>query len=148
MIDLRLAKRDDSNDIFAWRNDEHTRVMSITTEIVKREDHEKWFIASLRNVNRVLLIGEKGNSKIGVCRFDYNENNQKTTVSINLNPGMRGKNLGMTLLRNAINFYRKNNQSELNATIKKENIASIKCFEKTGFVFLHEDDTYKYYRLD
>ena len=42
-ISVRLASKSDIKDIYEWRNDKITRQMSINSNIVKWENHTKWF---------------------------------------------------------------------------------------------------------
>ena len=65
-------------------------------------------------------------------------------VSINLNPIMRGRNISFALLSGAIETYKKNNLVELHAKIKKENVVSLKIFQKCKFSVVHEDDACYY----
>ena len=46
-IKIRNAKENDTKDIFEWRNDEITREMSHSSEIIEWENHCKWFLSSL-----------------------------------------------------------------------------------------------------
>lgn len=146
-VEVRKAKDSDSDDIYAWRNDAKTCAMSVNNTTVSIEDHEKWFKESMKNSHRTLYIGENEHFKIGVCRFDYNQKDQTSTVSINLNPRARGHGFSIPFLKKSITLFQKQHQSELCATIRKDNIPSIKCFEKCGFEFFSADDEYNYYRL-
>jgi len=148
MLMIRPAIADDSNDILAWRNDEYSRSMSIDTAIVRDIDHHKWFLSSLNNPLRLLLIGVIENSKVGICRFDFDTEKNQSIISINLNPSKRGQGLGIELLKSSIAEYRKKNNFDLAAVIKKDNIASIKCFLKCDFKLSHNDDIYNYYTLE
>jgi sialic acid synthase SpsE len=56
MLNVREAEEKDSADIYEWRNDELTRQMAHTTDLVEWEGHSKWFAASLINENRLLVI--------------------------------------------------------------------------------------------
>ena len=55
MIRVRLAKNEDSNEIFEWRNDPVTREMFINSDIVKINEHRNYFESTLVNKNRCLL---------------------------------------------------------------------------------------------
>ena len=58
MPNTRKANKRDSRDIFDWRNDELTRQMSHTTDLVEWEKHSTWFAASLANPQRLLVMCE------------------------------------------------------------------------------------------
>ena len=143
---IRPATPQDSDDLFTWRNDQQTRAMSISIDEVAHADHDRWFDATLSNPNRVLYIGEVDNNKIGMCRFDIGED-KTAIVSINLNPLMRGKGWSVEFLKRSIDTFWEISKIDLNATIKHNNTASIKCFENIGFVHKTSDDNFHDYVL-
>ena len=55
---IRQANESHSRDIFDWRNDELTRQMFHTTDLVEWSEHSAWFAASLTNTERLLVICE------------------------------------------------------------------------------------------
>ena len=148
MIGVRLATFEDSNDIFEWRNDSHTRQMSHNTKAVEREEHKSWFEATLKNSNRCLLVcNDENGEKVGVVRFDIEINVAK--LSINLNPNVRGRGLAKKCLNEAIRFVRNAypKLKFLKAKIKNINIASRKTFEGIGFEFEVENDGVRHYKI-
>lgn len=150
-IKIRKAFFVDSEDLLRWRNDETTRINSITSDIISPLDHEKWFDNSLKASNKFLFIGEldEDREKIGVCIFDLNIKLNTCKISINLNPKMRGLGFSAKLLSSAITAFKLENFIDINieAVIKKNNSASIRCFQKCYFKFTNEDQDYKYYLL-
>ena len=143
---VRLATSEDSHDVWCWRNDPLTRAMFKNTDEVSRESHDRWFDGSLANPTRLLFIGSLVNEdKIGICRFDIDDESKIAEVSLNLNPSMRGKNLSRALLSEAISVFRFSSRLPMRATIKKQNIASMKCFTTCGFTLDSEDKEYHYY---
>jgi len=143
---IKDAEIIDSIDLFEWRNDQLSCCMSKNNKKLTIEEHEIWYQDSLKNPSRKLYIGIDSNEKIGICRFDYDELDNYSEISINLNPKMRGKNLSYEFLNNAIKKYATNNHYKLKATIKKENKASLKIFEKSGFLYFSEDSNFFYLR--
>ena len=147
-LTVRKATGKDSADIWKWRNDAHTRQMSITTDEVGWEAHSNWYNNSLKNINRYLYVGTiDTTNKVGMCRFDIDATKNTAEVSINLNPDFRNKKISLLLLRKAIDIFAKAQNVELAAKIKKENTASIKCFCSCNFIFDYEDEIYNYYKL-
>lgn len=133
-IKIRSAKENDSKDIFEWRNDELTRQMSHTSEIIEWENHSRWYSNSLDSESRILLICEDDRKeKIAIIRFDISESN--AVISINLNPTQRSKGLAKSCLIESIEFFSKEyiEIKNLIAEIKEENIASQKTFLGIGF---------------
>ena len=133
-VKIRSAKENDSKDIFEWRNDELTRQMSHTSEIIEWENHSRWYSNSLDSESRILLICEDDRKeKIAIIRFDISESN--AVISINLNPTQRSKGLAKSCLIESIEFFSKEyiEIKNLIAEIKEENIASQKTFLSIGF---------------
>jgi RimJ/RimL family protein N-acetyltransferase len=145
-LTLRHADEADSEDIWRWRNDEQTRLWSVTTERVGWDEHCRWFEQSLANEMRCLYIGiDRSGEKIGICRFDIDEQSNTAEVSINLNPLHRGKRLSVPLLSSAIAIFQAIQRIDLTATIKKANTTSIRCFTSCGFTLSSDDEEYNFY---
>ncbi|MDB4008847.1 GNAT family N-acetyltransferase [Amylibacter sp.] len=147
MINTRAATITDSKDIFEWRNDELTRKMSHTTDILEWEGHSAWFASSLKNKNRLLLLCEDINDskKIAVVRFDINS--LRALVAINLSPEMRGEGISKQCLSESIEKFKNvfPQVVALDAEIKLENIASQKVFKSVGFLNVRYDVTTMYF---
>ncbi len=137
LIVVRRAIETDSKIIFAWRNDETTRAMSLTTDEVGWEGHSKWYEATLENQNQCLLVcsNAKTHQQVAVVRFDID--GEVAVISINLSPFMRGKGLANVCLREAVAHFSSiyKSVSCIEAEIKPINIASRKAFEGAGFRF-------------
>lgn len=141
---IRRATDSDLRDLWEWRNDQLTREMSVNAEPVPLDVHSAWYARALRDPRRLIYIGEVGAQKIGMARFDLRDN--ETEVSINLNPAVRGRSLAaLFLMASIFEFDRK--EVPLLATIRKKNAASIRCFERCGFLKYREDDQFIFYRL-
>ena len=125
---IRQATESDSRNIFEWRNDLLTLGMSHNKKTIEWKTHIDWFINTLKSENSLILICENNIDKIGVVRFDISNINAK--VSINLNPGMRGKNLSKECLIKSIKFFSKKfpKIQRLEAEVSNDNIASKKIF--------------------
>ncbi len=156
MIIARRATEQDSEDLFAWRNDPVTRAASVSIDPVSWAEHSDWFAASLANRSRWLFIvmaSEDGGAdgaapaKIGMCRFDVQPDGASAEVSINLNPDYRGRGLAGEVLRMAIQEFRRGVSPELalTATIRSSNQASVSIFERAGFRLTSTDGQFGYY---
>jgi len=146
---IRLANMADSQAIWEWRNDPHTRKMSANSQKISWDEHSKWYGSILASKSSLIFIGTVNTPPhaIGMVRFDIDTNASNAEVSINLNPNWRGKNISKTLLRLAIKRFRESQKTTITATIKKVNLASIRCFEACGFKFKDENESYFLYRL-
>lgn len=136
------ASKYDAIDIYLWRNDAQTKKMSGGVESIELSKHMIWMKNVLLNSSEKIFIGIEDKIKIGVCRFSFNAIDGNAEVSINLNPSMRNKGLSSVFLKLSMNEYFANKKIDLIAKIKKENLASIKCFQKSGFSIKSESEEY------
>tara|TARA_Y100000589_G_scaffold175238_1_gene166328 strand:+ start:7854 stop:8714 length:861 start_codon:yes stop_codon:yes gene_type:complete len=136
---IRYINNQDSEEIYIWRNDSKTRSMSINKKLITRTEHNYWFKNSLNNINREILIAEIKESKLGICRFDFNEKLNIAQIAINMNPEFRGKGYGKKLLKEAINHYLNKKNCVLIAKIKVNNLISKNLFLSIGFKITGKD---------
>ena len=137
---IRIADLSDLQDIFEWRNDSYGRSMFLSAKVVSLNEHIDWYQRSLENPNRRIYIGSINELKVGVVRFDFDENTEKSEVSINLNPIFRGRGFGFALLSKSISVYKQSKGSPLIAIVKKGNGSSLRIFTKCGFHNKFEDN--------
>jgi len=147
MPNIRKANEGDSRDIFDWHNDELTRQMSHTTDLVEWSGHSAWFAASLTNTKRLLVIceDEDTDEKVAIVRFDIED--RRALISINLSPQMRGKRKAKGCLGDAISFFQRyfSDVRFIDAEIKPINIPSQQSFVGVGFVLVKQDAGVLYY---
>jgi len=132
-IQIRLATISDCKSLFDWRTDEISKAMFFNESSPSIEEHNSWFEKSLSNANRTMYIGELGDEKIGMCRFDFEQSKLCAEVSINMNPACRGRGLGKKLLFESTECYFVKNKHSLLAKVKPNNLASLKIFDYAGF---------------
>ena len=133
-LTLREAQACDCFDILDWRNDPETRKHSFDSELIGREEHERWFTRKLGNPGSSFYIGLLGKDKAGTVRFD--DVGDFVRVNVMLNPLFRGKGLGAELIRLGTEkfFSEKGLRKPIHAEILAGNPASLKAFEKAGYV--------------
>lgn len=144
---LRLRKADatDMKMVFEWRNDEWIVSLSESQRLVSWEEHEKWFINTIDN-NAVLyyIIEVKQNDKnfgaIGSIRLTSEQLHAVVTIYL-LKPYC-GLGWGYKALLDAINkgFAEWPHIQCIWASIRSDNIPSIKMFEKAGFIQVNEEN--------
>jgi len=136
-LNLRKASVGDIDDLFEWANDPITRRNSYNQEKIDYTSHVKWAQNRLNSSDCLFLIFENSKAqKIGFVRFDKNEQ-KNWVISINIAPVQRGNGYSVELLRRAIShFVNIKDEAEVEAYIKRENIASVKAFERAGFEVL------------
>lgn len=98
-IDIRLARLDDSEKMFQWRNHPSVREISRNANVIDWQNHQKWFAAALADSNKILLIGQYSECPVGVVRFDVR--NDEAEISIYLAPDKVSSGLGRSLLQTA-----------------------------------------------
>ncbi|MGG6231418.1 GNAT family N-acetyltransferase [Tenacibaculum sp. SDUM215027] len=137
LINVREANLNDINLLFDWANDELTRKNSFNSHEISFKEHEQWFTSKFKNSNSLFFIGMINNKSIGLVRYEIGEEN--TIVSISIDKNFRGKKLAPSLLKESSKSYFKKSKKPILAYIKKENIASVKSFEKAGYTFYLEE---------
>ena len=138
----------DCKEVFEWRNNELTRQMAGSSEIVIWDDHLRWYENALANENRMLLICEAKDRinlcKLGIVRFDFNEDSANSEISINLSPSIRGKGYAKKCLKKSIAYMLDERPmcDSITANIKKINKISKYLFEQVGFKMVSENDIF------
>ena len=147
-LSLRLATKEDSEDIWRWRNDPLTRAMSFHSDPIDWDSHSTWYLKTLQVSDRILLIGvDDKKNKVGTIRFDLTAP-CRAEVSFNLNPSFRGKGLGKLLLAKGIKFAKNvKGISNFDSKVKSENKASIAMFLSVGFEFVSSKGGMNLYRI-
>jgi RimJ/RimL family protein N-acetyltransferase len=146
-ITLRKITADDKIRTFEWANDEQTRINSFNSKLISFEEHSAWFDNKLTDEKALYFIGEINNYPIGLLRFDIE--NDKVITGIVIDKELRGKKLASEFLRIGCETISKLTGNPIVAFIKKDNIPSIKSFEKAGFIFsssikINNIDSYEY----
>jgi UDP-2,4-diacetamido-2,4,6-trideoxy-beta-L-altropyranose hydrolase len=136
-ISIRRAGCDDCDSMYDWRNAEETRRYIFDDKPIPLETHRFWFYNSLKNPDRMLLIGEIDNKPVGVLRYDFSEN--EALISVYLVPGGQGQGVGSQLIRCGTQWIKEQcpNIKTINAEIFKENVASLRAFESAGYIEHH-----------
>ena len=134
-LSLRVARDDDVERVWLWRNDPVTRSASQVHEPVTWPEHRAWWRRSFRAPGRHFFIIQTRGDPVGMIRLDrLDEDPQAFEISINLSAGARGRGIGAEGLRLACKEEApKLGAARLHATIAVGNGASAKIFERLGF---------------
>jgi UDP-2,4-diacetamido-2,4,6-trideoxy-beta-L-altropyranose hydrolase len=135
-ISIRRATNKDTKLVFDWSNDPLTRKNSFNSEAIIYENHIKWFSKKIIDKNTLVHIAEYLSLPVGVIKYKNSEGN--LLIGITISKEFRGKKLAYFLLLKSIQNCFSEFNSPITAYIKKENIPSIKIFEKIGFVLQNE----------
>jgi UDP-2,4-diacetamido-2,4,6-trideoxy-beta-L-altropyranose hydrolase len=132
-IRLRMATMDDCESIYKWRNAEETRRHFFDHGLIKWKDHCRWLEDTIKNSDRVLLVGEFHGQEIGVLRYDHV--GEAAVVSVYLLPGTHGQGLGSQLLRTGTDWVKHNffDVKRIRAEVLFSNFSSKRAFEKAGY---------------
>ena len=88
---LRDVGLEDCTFFYECRNDEEARRNARNTKHIDYSEHESWFRRTINDSSVVIYVGEEGNEKIGVVRFNYGN---PTEVFIHLHPSKRRQGYG------------------------------------------------------
>ena len=132
-IEIREIQDDDINDLFNWRNHPEVRKNFFNTNPISWDEHEKWFKAKIKDSYTSIYIACSGKDKVGSIRFE--DKSDVIKVSVMLNPDFLGKGFGSEVIRLGTERFikEKNPDKPIHAEIKKDNIASLKAFQRAGF---------------
>lgn len=136
-ISLRPATHDDSRRLWEWANDPTTRSNSFTGDPILWTTHEKWFVDKLRSPVTAIFIGlATDGAPFGQIRFDWNAHGD-ADIAVVVAPGARGGRLGAALIQAGVEKMLLNPDVRLmNAYVKRDNLASVRAFERAGFRLL------------
>jgi len=146
----RPATLEDARPLWEWRNDQATRVASLSSEVVAWDDHLAWLADSLTRTDRMLLVVEDPGSStgpIGTVRWDLErmgegqrEGEHAWEVSITVAPERRRQSLARPLLRAgevALSEWTRTSATEVTAylaVVHIDNGASLRLFETSAYV--------------
>ena len=141
-IELRGATADDAELVHTWANDPVTRAASFSSAEIPLADHLAWFGRQLAAAGHHLLIAEtEAGAPFAFVRLDTREQAEdRCTISINLDPAVRGQGLGTATLEAASCWAAGAGLRFIDALIRPTNRASVRAFEKAGYVHASETE--------
>ncbi len=146
-MELRRATMEDAEAILSWRNDETTRAGSFTQNIITLDSHKKWMERKLADKSCYMFMLTEGEELLGNIRLDLADGKGEIAeISYMINPLFRGKGHGKDILR-LVEKELPPTVKALTGFVKNENEASMKCFEKNGYVRLSAGDIMGFIKL-
>jgi UDP-2,4-diacetamido-2,4,6-trideoxy-beta-L-altropyranose hydrolase len=132
-IEIRLAKPDDSEKLFQWRNHPSIREVNRNANVIDGQDHQSWFASVLTDPKKMLLIGQRSESPVGVVRFD--KQNEEAEISIYVVPERASSGLGLSLLQSAEQWLTANHPEirKIQAHVLGTNERSQRLFSTAGY---------------
>jgi UDP-2,4-diacetamido-2,4,6-trideoxy-beta-L-altropyranose hydrolase len=143
-ISLRRAVSEDIDLTFRWAVNSEIRRYSFQQHQITILEHTEWFSKKIRDKNCHFFIVEYNLKPIGCIRFDVH--NIEAIISYLLDPAYHGQGFGQLILKKGIERLLVVNRQELTAikvisgNVMKNNIPSIKAFERLGFVQTDQGD--------
>lgn len=144
-ITLLPAKptEEDARLVMRWRNDPVTRRNSFHQEKKVWESFYGEFRDEYFKMKKLPpLFGLHRGERVGFLRFrEYQLNDVRdgvVEVGIMISPEFRRRGFGVNLIEMGVDWAFERGVDRVVAEIKRENIASIRAFEKAGFLFYDE----------
>ena len=141
---LRNLEISDLDELFVWRNHPLTRANSFDKKEISFTEHKEWFNGILGSNLTVTYIMEREDVPVGVIRFDMEtESERAAKISYLIDPLKHGEGLGTKILDNGIEKISQENKKleKVFGYVLKENLASIRIFEKLSFKKVLEDNS-------
>ena len=131
----RLADAADARLYFDWANDPETRQQSFNSEPIIWENHEAWFARKIIDRKVLLLVLETADDvPVGQVRFEKQADGE-VIIGVSVDAKFRGRGLATQLVTEACRVCRNRwGNVPVTAYIKTENFASVRAFERAGFV--------------
>jgi len=132
---MRDVSAQDSAELFEWRNEIGVRKFSHNQEPISERDHTSWLFNRIKTLTgEPFWVFEEGLNKVGIVRFDFKPEFNHFSISIMVNPSLRGRGYGKIILNNAIeNFLKLNLKANFRAEVHKDNVTSKSLFLDAGF---------------
>ncbi|KVV13960.1 GNAT family N-acetyltransferase [Flavobacterium sp. TAB 87] len=133
-IELCLATFDDAQLLFDWANDKLVRHNSLSTKPILLDTHLKWLSHKLNSESKIYLL-RFNKTSVGQIRFDFIDD--FWFIDYSIDEKYRGKGFGKILIELGMLNFRQGDTFK--AVVKKENISSLRIFQKLGFEGLEAD---------
>lgn len=140
-VDLFLIPANESHCdlIYEWTNDDEVRKNSFNINKIPYDEHVNWYSKKLKDIECNIYLLANSNKNIGVVRNEKKGN--ENVISYSIDKDYRGKGYGYKILSKFEEELIKSNKDiVLTAYVKKENISSIKIFQKLSYELVENND--------
>lgn len=136
LLNPKLIKADFSHafKLFQWANDKDVRLNAFNSEPIILENHIKWFTEKLKSENTDIYLYCLSGCFVGQVRADKNKDSWVIDYSVDKN--YRGHKIAYNMLKN---YMEKFENRRFIGHVKKNNVASIKTFQKLDFKIAKND---------
>ena len=130
---IRQVEARDCRLLFDWANDPLVRAVSFTPESIPWETHQCWFERQLGNPAARIYVFENESGQ-PVAQVRYEIEGPRATLSINVDPKLRGHGLGAkVLLLGVEELFNTTSVDTIDAFVKPSNERSLVLFRTAGF---------------
>ncbi len=140
-MNIRLAAKDDCLNVFQLSNMDYVRAHSFNKEKIVWEDHVQWFARAIADESIKFYIIEDTDF-IGQVRL--NIVNNIALISISILKEFQHKGIAFSALKKII----AENEYQYLAQVEKDNLPSIKLFERLGFTQKEDNPAKTYFEYD
>ena len=138
---LRLTKATerDARLIWEWANEPEVRRVSFASGQIPWETHQQWYSRTLSDPGSSIWIAyDAADEPVGQIRFESREG--RMYVSVSVAAGRRGTGQARILIEEGlVQAAREFPGRRAHALIKRDNVASIRAFQRAGFTLAGED---------
>jgi len=124
--------------LFEWQNDPLSLAMSRTKTKAEWDDHLKWVENAIKSDATRVDMAELDGQLIGWVRLDFGG---ETELSWFVDPKFRGAGNGRLIVWESLKTY----NVPVLATIKPENVGSIRIAQRSGFFCSKFEDGFLYF---
>ncbi|AZV55552.1 GNAT family N-acetyltransferase [Clostridium sp. AWRP] len=125
--------------IYEWVNEDEVRKNSFDDNEIPYDQHVNWYFKKLKDPDCFIYLLADSNKNIGIVRIEKKGN--ENVVSYSISKQFRGKGYGYKILEKLQDKLMKENKNiVLTGYVKKENIYSVKIFEKLHYDLVENDD--------
>jgi len=131
---LRNARTEDCQMLWEWANDADVRAASFSTDAIPWAVHVSWFSNKIgNNGSRIFIAEDDQGSPVGQIRFDID--GREAEVNISVAKEKRGRGFAVPAIEAAVHkLFAEVDCDLVHAFVKPENIASMRAFQRAGFV--------------
>lgn len=130
---IRGADSADAGRILAWRNDPWIVAQGSLNRTVTFEEHHSWFTRRIEDTRHPIWIVEIGGEPVGMVRLDSTPDRWKAEVSLYLMKSHCGRGNGPQVLARVAQTAKDLGHETLQAVVRRDNVASLKAFQKAGY---------------
>ena len=138
---LRVADWTDADRILAWRNDPWIVAQGSLNRTVSFEEHHSWFARRIEDTRHPIWIVEIGGEPVGMARLDSTPDRCKAEVSLYLMKSHCGRGKGPQVLARVAQTAKDLGHEILQAVVRRDNVASLKAFQKAGYRTVSRGET-------